>query len=284
MQTYVVKAFNTAKLNVQVHRPGLSVQFQNRLHDDDVAQLFGFAAGLVPGVDLYAYLCHLPVAHWGRSFLERGTMSAKFLKPVYDGESVSLSARETKDGLELAAEVRGEICAIGEASLSDRPQSLPSWTSFEAPTPRPYKVPASETSLQIGDWLGSHTFETPGDWASDFLKDMRESELLYERDGIIHPGQIVRMFNWAVIDNVSLVPWLYVGSTVNHLAAAMVGQPLTVRAQVTKNHERKGHKLLELDAVVMSADRPVARGTHVVIYEPRQALTAFRHQQETVVI
>lgn len=279
IQPYVVQAYNTAKFGVQVHRPGLDVLFENRLHDDDVAQMFGFDAGLVPGVDLYAYVAHAPVEHWGRTFLERGTMSCKFLKPVHDGELVSVTAVETSGGLDLTGRVRGEICAVGRASLSEACSSLPSWEALTAVAPRPYKLPAGEDSLRVGDWLGCHTFETPPDWAADFLRDMREADKLYASEKIIHPGQIVRMLNWAVIDNALLMPWLYVGSTVHHLDLAAVGMPLSVRALITGNHERKGHRLLELEGVVLSGGRPVACGTHTVIYQPRQAMEAFRGNQ-----
>ena len=47
----------------------------------------GFIGGLVPGVDVMAYMMHLPVAKWGRAFLERGLIEARFVKPVYDGET-----------------------------------------------------------------------------------------------------------------------------------------------------------------------------------------------------
>ena len=55
---YTVKAYNTAKYGAQTRRPGLDIVFENRVHDDDVARLFGFSAGLVPGVDIYAYMTH----------------------------------------------------------------------------------------------------------------------------------------------------------------------------------------------------------------------------------
>ncbi len=42
------------------------------MHDDTVAKRFGFSGGLVPGVDVMAYMMHMPVRKWGRAFLERG--------------------------------------------------------------------------------------------------------------------------------------------------------------------------------------------------------------------
>src|SRR5690242_3427940 len=84
---YAVEAYNTAK------------QSENKMHDDSVARRFGFAGGLVPGVEVLAYMVHQPVARWGRAFLERGLIEARFIKPVYDGEIAEVVAVEAGDGL-----------------------------------------------------------------------------------------------------------------------------------------------------------------------------------------
>src|SRR5215831_9061980 len=107
---YRVKAFNTAKAS------------ENKIHDDAVARRFGFGGGLVPGVDVYAYMAHQPVARWGRAWLEPGAAECRFQKPVYDGDIATVMAIETGEGegLDLRVESRGEICATGRASLPDR--------------------------------------------------------------------------------------------------------------------------------------------------------------------
>jgi len=56
LEPYRVEAYNTAK------------QSENKMHDDTVARRFGFSGGLVPGVDVMAYMMHLPIARWGRAF------------------------------------------------------------------------------------------------------------------------------------------------------------------------------------------------------------------------
>src|SRR4051794_24264112 len=104
--TWSVQAYNTAK------------QSENKMHDDTVAQRFGFSGGLVPGVDVMAYMMHLPVAKWGRDFLERGLIEARFIRPVYDGDAAEVSGEE-KDGLlAIAVQSRGQLCATGSASLA----------------------------------------------------------------------------------------------------------------------------------------------------------------------
>ena len=76
-----------------------------------------FSGGLVPGVDVMAYMMHLPVAKWGRAFLERGLIEARFVKPVYDGEIAEVTAEERDGMLSIPVESRGELCATGTASL-----------------------------------------------------------------------------------------------------------------------------------------------------------------------
>src|SRR5262249_13717954 len=110
---YRIKAFNTAKAS------------ENKIHDDAVARRFGFGAGLVPGVDVYAYMAHQPVARWGRAWLERGTAECRFQKPVYDGDIATVTVAETAEGLDIRVEGRGEICATGVAALPPRSAPLP---------------------------------------------------------------------------------------------------------------------------------------------------------------
>jgi hypothetical protein len=80
LEAYSVVAYNTAR------------DSENKIHDNTVARRFGFSAGLVPGVDVYAYMAHLPVARWGRDFLQHGTLQARFLKPVYDARAAIVTA------------------------------------------------------------------------------------------------------------------------------------------------------------------------------------------------
>src|SRR6201995_299645 len=113
LQTYRVSAYNTSKFS------------ENKIHDDTVARKFGFSGRLVPGVDVMAYMLHMPVAKWGRAFLERGLIEARFVKPVYDGEVAEVSAAMEADGLTIEVQSRGDLCATGTASL---PTSAPSFS------------------------------------------------------------------------------------------------------------------------------------------------------------
>jgi len=86
---------------------------------------------------------------------------------------------------------------------------------------------------------------------------------------------ILRCCNHALSHNVVLPAWMHMGSTVQNLGVAHVGDTLNVRARVTKNYEHKGHKWVEIDALVLANEsKPIARVTHIAIYRPRQLAEA----------
>jgi hypothetical protein len=65
------------------------------------------------------------------------------------------------------------------------------------------------------------------------------------------------------------------GSNVRNLGIAHVGDTLNVRARITRNYEHKGHKWVELDAMVVANETtPIIHATHIAIYRPRQLAQA----------
>ena len=258
MGPHRVEAFNASK------------ESENKIHDDAIARRFGFRGGLVPGVDVYGYMTQMPVARWGRAWLERGTAECRFLKPVYDGDTAIVTAAEVPTGLDLQIEGHGELCVTGRAALP--PERVPPPPTFaEAPVPPAERPPADETTLAIGTRLAINPFRVTDEYAEDYLRTVREAAPLYARENLVHPGTILHIGNWVLRHNVVLGPWMHVGSTVQHFAAAHIGDELSARAVVTANYERKGHRFVELDVLVYAGEKtPTARIGHIAIYRPRQ--------------
>jgi hypothetical protein len=257
---YQVEAFNTAK------------DSENKIHDDAVAQRFGFTGGLVPGVDVYGYIAHLPVARWGRAWLEHGTAECRFLKPVYDGDIATLTETPgSDDGIAIEVESQGIRCATGSAWLP-APVAPPSGETEEAPVPvvAEKRPPADEQSLAVGRTLAIRPFRTDVAFGANYVRDLRETDPLYAAQGLVHPGFILRLGNWTLSHNVVLGPWIHVGSRVQNFSAARIGQELTTFARVTANDVHKGHKFVDLDVLVRADGVPVARIAHKAIYRPRQ--------------
>ena len=262
LETYRVQAFNTAKLS------------ENKMHDDTVARRFGFNGGLVPGVDVMAYMIHLPVAKWGRAFLDRGFIEARFIKPVYDGESADVTGVESEGVLTIAVESRGQLCAAGTASL---PPSAPVvlLSAFLETAGVSERRPVDATSYQLGKWLGTAPRTWPGEAAQQYLTDVRERDPIYAREGLGHPGLVQRVMNRVLVDNAILGPWIHVGSRMQLLNCISDGDELTARAKVTANYEKKGHRFAEFDALVVANGKtPVAHCQHTAIYQPREQAAA----------
>ena len=110
--------------------------------------------------------------------------------------------------------------------------------------------------------------------AARYLADSHESAAIYAEQGLVHPRDILRSGNFVISRNVLLGPWIHTGSRVQHLRAVSVGDTLSVRARITGNYEHKGHRFVEIDALVLTGDTPVARIAHTAIYRPRQVAAA----------
>ena len=263
IETYRVEAYNTAKLS------------ENKMHDDTVARRFGFSGGLVPGVDVMAYMMHLPVRRWGRGFLEHGLIEARFVKPVYDGEITDISGygkrrRDLDRGRKPRRTVRdrNRLASCGRACLSRSPIIR---------KPRRYQNASrsASTSYETGQWLGSMPRCWANDAADEYLGDVRERDAIYAREGLGHPGLLQRVMNKVLVDNAILGPWIHVGSRMQLLTPTRRGDELTARAKVTGNYEKKGHRFVELDAlVVANGTTPLAHCQHIAIYQPREQAAA----------
>jgi acyl dehydratase len=261
-EPYRVQAYNTAK------------QSENKMHDDTVAKRFGFSGGLVPGVDVMAYMMHQPVVKWGRAYLERGLIDARFVKPVYDGEMAELTTEESNGVLSIEVQSRGQLCATGTASL---PTSAPAFSlgDYREVGVVSERKPVNAASYEVGKWIGTTPRNWPGVAASGYLTDIREAAPIYAKEGLGHPGLLQRVMNRALVDNAILGPWIHVGSRMQLLSAAKAGDVITARAKVIGNYDKKGHRFVELDAlVVANGQTPLAHCHHIAIYQPREQAAA----------
>ena len=261
----------SAALSYTVEAYNVSHASENKIHDDTVAKKLGFTGGLVPGVEVYAYATHLAVAQWGRAWLERGTLECRFQKPVYDGRQATASGTLVDDCIDFNVESDGDLCATGRASLP-APALPPSLSDFAVGTPPPLdaRPPATPESLPKGKVLGIRPFALTEDVWRTYLTDVRERHRVYANDRIAHPGQLLRQCNSVLRENVALPPWIHTGSKVQNYSAAQVGDEITARARVVDNYERKGHRLVDLDVLlVANGSRVLSRVLHTAIYQLR---------------
>ncbi len=250
--TRTVEAYNTA------------TESTNRMHDDTVARTYGFRGGLVPGVDVWAYMTQPCVDRWGERFLTGSTMEARFVSPVYDGELVE--ARLDEDGSLTLTGPDRTVRATGRASLGEPP---PPAVDVEA-GPRTDPVPpATAALLASGTVLGTLRFTYRGEAAAVYLAEVRDEHDIYEGGSICHPGFLARQANAVLHLNVQLGPWIHVGTRAYHRGVVRDGDLLEVRGQVAAEYERKGHRFVDLDVEVTANDVAVWSASHTAIWQPR---------------
>ena len=258
--TYTVEAYNVSHAS------------ENKIHDDTVAKKLGFTGGLVPGVEVFAYATHPVVGKYGRAWLERGRMEARFQKPLYDGHMATVTATETGAGLDLRLESDGVLCATGSASLGEAGMPPPAIESYAVrqPPAEAARPPADETSLAAGNILGIKPFVLTKARSDEYLKDVRETHDLYAREGLVHPGLLLRLCNMVLRDNVLLQPWVHTGSKLQNFAAARIGDELSARGRGVQNNETKGHRLVDLDIILVANGKTVlAHVLHTAVYKLR---------------
>jgi acyl dehydratase len=246
---------------------------ENAIHDDATAQQYGFRGALVPGVTVYAYLTPPLMSAFGTAWLDRGVTSVRFVKPVMEGEEVVVTGEITERTAQaVTARLSASTAASGECATASvtLPAGLPTavnlaqYATAALPADRP---PATREALLGISVLGSPVYEYTDAEATAYLDKIADSHMIYRGPGgRVHPAFYLHVANRALSRNVKLGPWIHVGSVVRHLAAARIGDTLTMRGRVRSLFEKKGKEFVELDLVMTAGARAIAHILHTAIY------------------
>src|SRR5436305_6964953 len=163
-----------------------------------------------------------------------------------------VNAAPEGDGLMLLVESGGERCATGHATMPP-PRAAPAVDSLPTSVPPDERPKASEESLAVGRALGIKPFIVDRALHARYLDEVGETEPLYRAEGLVHPGQILRLANLALLQNVVLGPWIHRGSTIRFHSLVRAGEALTLRARMTSNTVNEGHAIVAFDPVIVAA-------------------------------
>lgn len=262
---------------------------ENRMHGDE-ARRYGFASGLVPGVDVLGYLAHEGVARWGSAWLGNGRLQGRLDAPVYDGERVEVVTEPIADRLDSSV-VGPDGSTRARATLSlvpDDPVAATACSDPGAPSraevlvladptafgalepPDPHdRPPASGGLLEPGTVLATQRATFHADRAPGYLDELSEDHAAFRDERLAHPGWLLRFANWALSRTVRLGPWIHVSSDAWFLRPVADGDGLEVRAAVTDRFERKGHEFVDLRVRYAVGDEVAALVDHRAIWRPR---------------
>lgn len=242
----------------------------NKIHSDEGAAEHGFAGALVPGVAMYAYLTRPLVDALGEDWLAHGSLSAKFIHPIYDAETVRVEAKVASvEPLRFELQLlnsEDKLCAIGNAGLPEvMPTVDPQNYSIRLLPEEENRWPATIASVHGGDVFGSLAFTIDLAAQSEFLENMVDDSPLY-RGGVCHPAFWIAQANEIFMRNFALGMWIHTASETQHSALAGDGERMTMRGRITETYERKGHEIVTADlAIFGEADRVIAHIKHSAI-------------------
>ena len=263
-----------------VARLGFSPHYAGSSHDDAVARQLGFRAALIPGAFVYGFMSRVALDLWGREWLVRGQLTTRFRRPVYNGDAleieVSTIARYADDeSVKLVIRnARGDDVAIGSVGLPGAPPAAPDlskWPVLDAATVgTPPTIGPGE--LSIGFLISSRNEVISEPAFLQSLEDFSEDHPVYQAEGIIHAGMLLRQaMGDANRSGSFLSPVILVSSTTQALGIAHVGDRLATSGWVTAVYERKGnHYFDSSEVLIANGCTPIASFQRCSIYAARQ--------------
>ena len=170
-------------------------------------------------------------------------IEARFVKPVYDGETADVTGDESDGVLSIEVESRGQLCATG-TRLASRLRAV----TFDLGFPgnrAGERTQAGERSLLPNSANGSGRCRGHGRARPPRISEPRCASAIrsMRREGLGHPGLLQRVMNKVLVDNAILGPWIHVGSRMQLLKSARSGDELTAPRQSDRQLREEGPSL-----------------------------------------
>jgi hypothetical protein len=253
----------------------------NKIHDDTVAQQYGFRGGLVPGVSVYAYMTYPLVQSFGVDWLTQGTARVQFSKPIYEGDAVTVTGTvtvvdDTIMGFDIAGlNAAGVACGIGTATLPCTISAAPALDDVPLGPRQVPRVPASWDAIVVGEPLPVLTLTvTPEENEAYCQAHTDDLDIYRGAQGYVHPGMLLRQCNRIFSEHFILGPWIHVGSDIATYRPCRVREALEIRGVPVQKFEKKGHEFAVLDVLIVADGAAAQRVTHTCIFRPRQHAAA----------
>lgn len=248
-------------------------RYKGTIHEDAAARAAGYRAALIPGAFVYGHATRLALDIFGEHWLERGTATVRFRRPVYDGDRLTVACgplaagEKGREGPLTVHNAEGELVLDGSLGLAGAPPVPPADLPL-LPTLEPRFV-VTPGGIEPGLRLGSPGTVLTAEMVAESLADFHETAPVYRERGLIHSGCLLRQTMGDAMGNLTLpMPMIFTGATIENLAPAAVGRTYRTSATVAKVWEAKGKFYFETDEWL------IADGTDVVARHRRRNLYA----------
>ena len=228
----------------------------NRIHTDAGAREAGFPGALVAGVTVYAYLTHVPMATWGRPWLESGGGSVRFAAPVHEHDLIVCAPAPDCDSDSGCALDDDELAVDALVDGGSRARARFTPSGGPLPAPRPGE-PLDTIEVPLTDrWEG---------YAARIGDDLE----LYGETDLVHPAAWPALANDVFKEHLVTGSWIHTKSLIRHHGVAHVGSTAVVESAVVDRFRSRTGDRAVVDVTITVGGRPVASLVHEAIVTVR---------------
>lgn len=240
-----------------------SAESENRIHDQDVAQRFGFEGGLVPGAAVFGHMAHPLIEALGERWASGHRGEVRFLKPAYDGDELLIRHKVAGDDHLVQCFARGDtlLSELRTGPWHEAPEAAPG--AGDRATGRPE---IRWDNIHVGEPFPAFEWQPTVVENAEFTAQVADDLDIYSK-GLIHPHGWLNIANRALTERYRLPAWMHVGSDFRLHTPIRVGDTVDVRTVPTNKWRRKGHEFLDLTLAFVVAGAVAMEIRHTAIFK-----------------
>lgn len=256
----------------------VSINVENKIHDNEEAKRYGFKGGLVPGTAVYAHMTRPVVARLGEAWLAQNYGELALLKPAYEGDKLRVTVKQASGGdrsalsVSIANAENLELATLETAipAQSPPPDPLSGMTPDRSGGPR---IPISWDAVVVGRPMRAMPWEPNVAQQETWCQGVSDDLAIYRgARAPVHPGLIVQAANHVLGNHYVLKPWIHTGSRIVTRGLLRLGQKIEVRAVPIERWEKKGHQFFKVYTAMVVDGRPLVEIWHSAIFSVRPAV------------
>ena len=253
METYRPTAYNHSQSS------------ENGIHSDCEAQKYGFEGGLVTGAAIFGYMTYPLICLLGARGVERNSAEIRLLKPVYNGDVLSIDHTE-RNGLHFI-QCRGRNnLVVAEMYSSKGIPPVNELSRLSGNTPINVRPPIQWDLIEVGTPFASFRWRPDIEEHLTYTTQIEDNLEIYLRD-VLHPHAILDTANRALANRYKLSEWLHVGSTIHFRELIRIDEEIEVHAIPKKKWNKKGHEFVDLFVSYLVGDVVKTEIKHTAIFK-----------------
>jgi hypothetical protein len=259
-----------------VHTRNVSIDSENKIHDDAEARKYGFSGGLVPGTVVYAHLTYPLVSHFGLDWLSGNVGHLVLFKPAYEDEHLTVRVESPHGSHHTATahvynDATAELARLETGIVKAPPAANPLSTAAPAP-PGGERIPIAWDAVVTGKPLRAFNWTPSEQQQEEWCRAVSDTLPIYQAsDSPVHPGLILQAANKVLSHHYVLKPWIHTESRIVTRGILRLGKAVEVRAVPVERWEQKGHQFFKVYVAMFSGGDVRVEVYHSAIFQVRLA-------------